>query len=186
MLDLSPMYRVLMTAALCGLVVTVAACPSRSSGTPSPRNVSARGGSIDRSKPAEMVLQAMGGGEVRLSEFRGRPLVLFFFTTWCVVCQVQVARLQPVRAALGNDRVAVLGVSLDLQRTLVPHFVRAAGFNFPVAFGRTSMVRKSSLGAIRGVPRTIILNAKGKLVADFKTPVSSKVLLDTLKPLVKR
>ena len=133
-----------------------------------------------------MVLEAVGGGEVRLSEFRGRPLVLFFFTTWCVVCQVQVARLQPVRAALGNERVAVLGVSLDLQRRLVPHFVRAAGFNFPVAYGRASMVRKSALGAIRGVPRTIILNAKGRPVADFKTPVSSKVLLDTLKPLVKR
>lgn len=134
----------------------------------------------------EMVMEEVGGGEVRLSDFRGKPLVLMFFTTWCVVCQVQVARLQPVRAALGNNRVAVLGVSLDLQRRLVPPFVRAAGFNFPVAYGKATMVRKSVLGAIRGVPRVIIFDAKGRLVADFKKPVSSKVLLDTLKPLIKR
>lgn len=175
-----------MAAALWGLVVTVGACPSGTSRRRSPRSGSARGVSVDRSKPAEMVLDAVGGGRVRLSEFRGKPLVLFFFTTWCVVCQVQVARLQPVRAALGNDRVAVLGVSLDLQRRLVPPFVRAAGFNFPVAYGGGTMVRQSPVGAIRGVPRTIILDARGKPVADFKTPVSSKVLLDTLGPLVKR
>jgi len=133
-----------------------------------------------------MTLEGVGGGQVRLSDFRGKPLVVLFFTTWCVVCQVQVARLQPIRAALGNDRVAVLGVSLDLQRRLVAPFVQAAGFNFPVAYGNASMVRKSPLGPIRGVPRTIVLDARGRPVADFKKPVSSKVLLDTLKPLVKR
>jgi cytochrome c biogenesis protein CcmG, thiol:disulfide interchange protein DsbE len=134
----------------------------------------------------ELVMGEVGGGEVRLSDFRGKPLVLIFFTTWCVVCQVQVARLQPVRAALGNDRVAVLGVSLDLQRRLVPPFIRAAGFNFPVAYGKPNMVRKSPLGPIRGVPRTIILDARGRKVADFNKPVGSKILLDTLKPLIKR
>ena len=45
-------------------------------------------------------------------ELRGKPLVVLFFATWCVVCQIQVARLQPVRAALGNDKVAVLAISL--------------------------------------------------------------------------
>ena len=94
--------------------------------------------------------------------------------------------MRPVRAALGNDRVAVVGVSLDLQRRLVPHFVRAAGFNFPVAYGHANMVRTSPLGPIHGVTRTVALDAKGRSVADFKKPVSSKVLLDTLKPLIKR
>lgn len=175
------MHRVLLTFLLGCMVAAFVACPPRPSGTRTgPRT------GLSRSKPAEMVLEGMGGGQVRLSDFRGKPLVVMFFTTWCVVCQVQVARLQPVRAALGNDRVAVLGVSLDLQRRLVPHFVRAAGFNFPVAYGRASMVRKSSLGPIRGVPRTIVLDAKGRPVADFKKPASSKALLDVLKPLVRR
>jgi len=175
------MYRVLMTTALWLVVATVVACPARPSGT-----VKGGGGRVSRSASVDMVFEAVGGGQVRLSEFRGKPLVVIFFTTWCVVCQVQVARLQPVRAALGNDRVAVLGVSLDMQRRLVPHFVRAAGFNFPVAYGRTSMVRKSPFGAIRGVPRTLILDARGRLVADFKMPVSSKIFLDTLQPLITR
>ncbi len=139
-----------------------------------------------RQKPVDMELERLGGGTVSLSSFRGKPLVVLFFATWCVVCQVQVARLQPVRAALGNEKVAVLGISLDLDRRLVAPFVRAAGFNFPVAFGESSMVRGSPLGAIRGVPRVIILDARGRPVADFVRPASSKVLMAVLKPLVAR
>lgn len=173
------MQRTLLTLGLCSLVVLVTACPARRSSTKT-------GSNLRPGKPVDMELPQVGGGMLRLSDFRGKPLVVIFFATWCVVCQVQVARLQPVRAALGNDRVAVLGVSLDLQRRLVPPFVQAAGFNFPVVYGDASMVRKSPLGAIRGVPRTIILDARGRPVADFVKPVDSKVLLDSLKPLLKK
>lgn len=173
------MQRILLTAGLCSLVVLATACPARRSSTQT-------GPALRPGQPVDMALPAVGGGTVRLSDFRGKPLVVLFFATWCVVCQVQVARLQPVRAALGNDRVAVLGVSLDLQRRLVPPFVQAAGFNFPVVYGESSMVRKSPLGAIRGVPRTIILDARGRPVADFKKPVDSKILLDVLRPLLKK
>lgn len=157
----------------------VAACPSR------PAKPTA-GTRLHTDKPLDVELEAVGGGTIRLRDFRGKPLVVLFFATWCVVCQIQVARLQPVRAALGNDRVAVLAVSLDLQRRLVPPFVQAAGFNFPVAYGHAGMVRRSPLGAVRGVPRTLILDARGRPVADFPAPVGSKVLLETLKPLVRR
>ncbi len=173
------MKQLLSTAIVGCLFMTATGCPSRSART-------SLGAGLRADAPVEMAFEEVGGGEVRLSDFRGNPLVLLFFTTWCVVCQVQVARLQPVRAALGNQRVAVLGVSLDLQRRLVPPFARSAGFNFPVAYGSPTMVRKSPLGPIRGVPRMIILDAKGRPVADFIRPVSSKVLLDTLKPLIKR
>lgn len=172
------MHRLVLIALLCCCFVTAMACPSRPGAVRSPV--------VRRGKPVVMTFDAVGGGQIRLADFRGKPLVLLFFTTWCVVCQVQVARLQPVRAALGNHLVAVLAVSLDLQRRLVPPFIRAAGFNFPVAYGHPSMVRRSPLGPIRGVPRTFIFDAKGRPVADFIKPVSSKVLLDTLKPLVKR
>ena len=137
-------------------------------------------------KAVEMVLESVAGGTVRVSQFRGKPLVLLFFTTWCVVCQVQVARLQPVRAALGNDRVGVLGVALDLQRRLVSPFVEAAGFNFPVAYGAPGMVQKSPLGPVRAVPRIVVLDAKGRPVADFHRPVDSHTLMKALKPLVNR
>lgn len=161
------------------LALFAVGCPPRRGAGSHPRPLSS-------SQPVELELEAVEGGLVKLSQLRGKPVVVIFFTTWCVVCQIQVARFQPVRAALGNDRIAVLGVALDLQHQLVPPFLRAAGFNFPVAYGHPSMVRRSPLGAVRGVPRLVILDAKGRPVADFVRPVGSKVLLQILRSLVKK
>jgi peroxiredoxin len=172
------MSRIACTIVTVTLALHTVGCPRRG-------GTSARPRSWNSGKPVEMELEGLNGGQVRLSELRGKPVVVFFFTTWCVVCQVQVARLQPVRAALGNDRIAVLGVALDVQRRLVPPFIQASGFNFPVAYGHPSMVRKSALGAVRSVPRIVILDARGRPVANFVKPVDSKVLLKALRPLLK-
>jgi thiol-disulfide isomerase/thioredoxin len=170
------------------LAVWLAACP----GVPANRagdTGRARPGAGPRLSPrkaVELELRTVEGELLRLSSFRGKPLVLLFFATWCVPCQVQLARLQPVRAALGNHRVAVVGVALDRQRRLVPTFVEAAGIDFPVVYGDPSMVRSSPLGPVRGVPRTLILDARGRPRADFHRPVDSQVLMKALRPLVRR
>lgn len=174
--------RALLTAlaVACGLASSSGSC------TPEPANGPRR--ARPRLSPRQAVdleFRTLDGASLRLAQFRGRPLVLFFFATWCVPCQVQLARLQPVRAALGNDRVAVVGVALDRQRRLVPTFVDAAGIAFPVVYGDPSMVRDSPLGAVRGVPRLLILDARGRPRADFHRPVDGRVLMRTLRPLVE-
>jgi len=173
------MSRIVLTVVTVALAMHTVGCPRRGGTRARPR-------SWNTGKPVELELDTVEGGRVSLSELRGKPVVVFFFTTWCVVCQVQAARLQPVRAALGNHRIAVVGVALDLQRQLVPPFVQAAGFNFPIAYGHPSMVRRSPLGPVRGVPRLVILDARGVPVADFVKPVDSKVLFKVLRPLVKK
>jgi thiol-disulfide isomerase/thioredoxin len=123
---------------------------------------------------------------VRLSDLRGKPVVLFFFTTWCVPCQLQAERLHQVHAAVGRDRVRVLGVALDLDRRLVGPFVEAAGFNFPVVLGETSLVRSSPIGPVQGVPRLVILDAHGRPAADFPRPTEGRPLYQVLRALLRR
>lgn len=138
------------------------------------------------SQALEARFQSLSGKTVALSHFRGKPLVVLFFTTWCVPCQVVATHLQRIRAALGNDRIAVLGVSIDTERRLVPTFVEAAGFNFPVVYGSPTLVRHGPLGAIRGVPRLLVLDPRGRLVADEQRPPTPRHLMQILRPLVRR
>jgi len=135
-------------------------------------------------EPIDARFRSLSGQTVSLSNFRGKPLVILFFTTWCVPCQVVVARLQRVRAALGNDRIAVLGVAIDTERRLVPPFVEAAGLNFPVVYGSPGLVRRGPFGAIRSVPRLLVLDPRGRLVADEQLPPTQRRLLELLRPLV--
>lgn len=132
----------------------------------------------------DVTFTSLTGEPLRLSSFRGKPLVVLFFTTWCVPCQVQGARFQPVRAALGAHRVSFLVVSLDTDRRLVPTFLEAAGFTFTAAYGDSEMVRQSPLGPTRDVPRTLVLDREGRLVVDFQGPVEPKALLAVLKALL--
>ena len=160
-----------------------AACP----GSQTPRGPLARPAEAPRARaPIEAHFEDLRGQDVSLARFRGKPLVILFFTTWCVPCQITVAHLQRVRAALGNTRVAVLGVSIDTERRLVPTFVEAAGFNFPVVYGSPALVRKGPFGPIRGVPRLLVLSPAGHLVADEQKPPTARRLLDILRPWVRR
>ncbi len=57
-------------------------------------------------------LDDLDGNPVRLSQFRGRPVLLNFWATWCPPCRKEMPDLQGFAARYG-DRVQVLGVNLD-------------------------------------------------------------------------
>jgi thiol-disulfide isomerase/thioredoxin len=126
------------------------------------------------------------GRDVSTLSLRGKPAILFFFTTWCTLCQLQAERLHQVHAAAGKDRVAIWGIAIDLDRRLVPPFVEAAGFNFPVLYGDPGLVRGSPVGPVQGVPRIVILDAAGRPAADLPRPVDARTIFAVLKPLLGR
>jgi thiol-disulfide isomerase/thioredoxin len=159
-------------------------CPGGTSETGSRRGVA---WPATRRAPVDLVFQdPLTGRELRLSDHRGKPVVLLFFTTWCRLCQLQAERLHQVHAAVGRDRVVLLGVALDVDQRLVAPFVEAAGFNFPVVLGDPALVRGSPIGPVTGVPRIVILDAAGRPVADFAQPVEGKPIYRSLRSLLRR
>lgn len=172
----APSMRASSRLALVGLLLGLTACPPRST----PRGPARRGSG----QAVEVTLTSLAGAPLPLSSFRGKPLVLMFFTAWCVPCQVQGARYQRVRAAVGPHRVTFLAVSVDAQRDLVPTFLEAAGIDFSAAYADAEMVRQSPVGPIRDVPRTLVLDREGRLVVDLQGPVEPKALLLVLKTLL--
>jgi thiol-disulfide isomerase/thioredoxin len=159
-------------------------CPSGAS------EIASRGGvawPAARRVPVDLTFQdPVTGRELRLSDHRGKPVVLLFFTTWCRLCQLQAERLHQVHAAVGRERVVLLGVALDLDQRLVAPFVEAAGFNFPVVLGDPALVRGSPIGPVPGVPRIVILDAAGRPVADFPRPVEGQPIYRALRALLRR
>jgi thiol-disulfide isomerase/thioredoxin len=175
---LSMMNRILVPLCACLLLT---ACPSASRSTRS-----AEGPRLPREAVTLDFEDVATGKEVSTQRFRGKPVILFFFTTWCTPCQLEAERLHQVHAAAGRDRVAILGICIDLDRRLVPPFVEAAGFNFPVVYGDPGLVRSSPLGPVQGVPRIVILDAAGRPVVDLPRPVDGRTIFEALKPYLGR
>lgn len=97
------------------------------------------------------------GRQVELSDFRGRPLLLQFWATWCPVCGLEVGSID----AIARDH-AVLSVALeDTAPEGIRQWLGEHRAEFPVV--RDPDGRIAALYGVQGVPASIIIDAQGNI-----------------------
>ncbi len=97
------------------------------------------------------------GRSLRLTDFRGRAVVINFWATWCPPCRVEMPALQ--QAQLDMPDVVVLGVNQQESADLVNWFVREQGLDFPIALDVNGEVNR--LYRVRALPTTYFVDASG-------------------------
>jgi thiol-disulfide isomerase/thioredoxin len=114
----------------------------------------------------DLTLQDAGGQKVRLREFRGKPVVLNFWATWCGPCNAEMPMLVEMEKQYSGRGVVFIGASLDDAKTKakVPAFVAEHKIGFPVWYGATADdLDRLKLG--NAAPATVFLDAEGRIVA---------------------
>lgn len=105
------------------------------------------------------------GNTVKLSDFRGKPVVLNFWATWCPPCKQELPDFNQA-AETYKDEIVFLMVNLtDGQRDTVDSvkvFVADNGYTFPVYFD--TAYSAASAYRIESIPTTYFINAKGEAV----------------------
>lgn len=74
--------------------------------------------------PPDFTLKTLDGKEVRLSDFKGRVIVLKLATTWCPTCQQQTGEFVQAGAFLNENNVQVIEVFLQDTREMVEEFLK--------------------------------------------------------------
>jgi len=106
----------------------------------------------------------IGGEQVRLSDLRGRVVVLNIWATWCKPCEEEAPSLERLYRKIkmeprGRD-FEILAVSIDARsRDAVLPFKRKFGLTFPILFdpdGRVSRIYQTT-----GVPETFVIDREG-------------------------
>jgi len=128
-------------------------------------------------------LKAVGTGEtVDLERFRGKPVVLNFWATWCVPCYQEHPVLVENARLLG-DRVQFVGVVFQDEESKILGFLSERGSSYPTLVddrGKTAIAY-----GVGGVPETFFLDAKGKIVAKFVGPMSTDILQSYVKKVMQ-
>lgn len=108
-------------------------------------------------------VEMLDGRTIKLSELRGKVVMLCFWATWCPPCRQEMAHLQEgvIDHFAGKDLV-VLPISRGEQRDVVEKFIADNGYTFGVGLDPERVIY--DLYASNFVPRTFIINKRGKVV----------------------
>ena len=103
-----------------------------------------------------------GTGSVSLASFRGKPVIVNFFASWCRDCRGELGAMATV-ARTAKGRVAVVGVDAnDTSEPEATSLLAAAGATYPVAVDAHATVASEYL--VSALPVSYFVNAGGRIV----------------------
>ncbi|MFQ5996248.1 MAG: TlpA family protein disulfide reductase [Dehalococcoidales bacterium] len=117
-------------------------------------------------KPApDFKLSNLEGQSVSLSDFRGRPVLLNFWASWCGPCRYEMPFIQEIHEKWSAKGLVVLTVNLQEDPSLVKEFMEDLGLSFPVLLATNQEV--SLAYNLRGIPTTFFIDKDG-IIQDRK------------------
>ena len=125
---------------------------------------------------ADMILNDLAGKPVNLSNYKGKPVILFFWTTWCPYCRQELNKLNLQQAKISREGILILGVNVNEPKYKVQRFFKGYTLNFQMLLDSSgALADKYNL---IGVPTFVFLDKTGKEISQtHNLPANYKDLL---------
>jgi len=132
-------------------------------------------------KPVDFTLKDINGNTVKLSDYRGKVVVVDVWATWCGYCVRELPDLVQLQKDFEKNKVPaqVIGISMDDNRSIVKPFVTQRGINYPILLGTDAAVK--TMGRVMGYPTKFIINKNGVVVETLVGARSYEVLKSTVE-----
>jgi cytochrome c biogenesis protein CcmG/thiol:disulfide interchange protein DsbE len=116
-------------------------------------------------KPANLnyTLKDVNGRDVRLSEFKGKVILLDFWATWCGPCKVEIPWFVEFQEKYGPAGLQVVGVSVDDTQERLTPFVTQFKMNYAVLQGLGHDDLQEEYGPLWGIPVTMLISRDGRI-----------------------
>ncbi len=133
---------------------------------------------------AEFTLWDIHGDSHKLSDYRGKWVVVNYWATWCPPCLDEIPELVDFHDRHKDKDAVVLGVNLeDIGARRLQEFSESFLISYPVLMG--SPDPRSTLGPIPGLPTTYVVSPDGEVVARNVGPLTSKSLEDFIQRMAR-
>lgn len=109
----------------------------------------------------EVELKTVDGQSFRLSELKGRVVVLNFWATWCIPCREEIPELNAMQRELGPKGLTIIGPSWDDTAEGIREFQSDIKQDYTVLIGGETVQEK--FGGIPSLPTTFIIDRQGRI-----------------------
>jgi thiol-disulfide isomerase/thioredoxin len=125
---------------------------------------SAENAGIMKSNPApDFTLESLDGKNLRLSDLRGKAVLLNFWATWCGPCKIETPWLVELQNQYGAQGLQVVGIAMDDSgKDDIAKFAKDMGVNYPVLLGKEAV--GDAYGGVPALPESFFIGRDGKIV----------------------
>ena len=133
-------------------------------------------------KAPEISVLDMNDETVKLSDFRGKPVVLRFWATGCKACVAGMPKLDSISKGYRDKGLAVLAINMGNPKALVEVFARGLKLSYPV-FLDPALIAAKKYG-VKSVPTTFFIDrdgaAKKVVVGEITQELFDKTMIDLM------
>jgi len=124
----------------------------------------------------------LSGKKVKVSDFRGKWVVVNYWATWCPPCVHEIPELAAFHEAHASKDAVVLGINHEEgDIAAVKKFIEGYLVTYPVLRSTERLSNKTPFGALKGLPTTYMITPEGELVAARTGIVDQKSLEKFIK-----
>ncbi|WP_067619492.1 TlpA family protein disulfide reductase [Dissulfuribacter thermophilus] len=132
-------------------------------------------------KAPNFTLLNLEGDVVKLSNFKGKVVLLNFFATYCPPCRYEIPDFVKLQQELGPKGFQVIGVSVDENgEKILPYFVEKLQINYPVLLATTKVLR--DYGNIYALPQSFLIGKDQTIIKHYIGMVTEH----ELRPLIEK
>jgi len=109
----------------------------------------------------DFTLSSTDGNRVRLSDYRGKVVLLDFWATWCPPCRAAIPHVVQLQNKYRADGFAVLGMNMDQNPEDLVAFLSRVAVNYPTL--KTDPETLQAYGGVSSIPLTLLIDRQGKI-----------------------
>lgn len=133
-------------------------------------------------KAPDFQLESLTGERVKLSDLKGKVVLINFWATWCPPCKKEMPAIQSVYNEFHDDGFVVLAVNLAESEYIISQFKKKTDIEFPIYLDKDESVK--SMYGVYYIPSSFFIDRQGKIARMYEGEMKIENLKEWIESLL--